>query len=41
MIRWIGRLSRDSRSHLLVAAVCFAWAVVSQLQASDADPPAR
>lgn len=37
MIRWIGKLSRDSRSHLLVAAVCFAWAVVSQLQASDAD----
>ncbi|GHB30599.1 hypothetical protein [Salinicola rhizosphaerae] len=37
MIRWIGRLSRDSRSHLLVAAVAVAWAVMSQLQASATD----
>ncbi|MGM8931404.1 hypothetical protein [Salinicola halophyticus] len=36
MIRWIGKLSTDSRSHLLVAAACFAWAVLSQMQASDA-----
>ncbi|WP_110642478.1 hypothetical protein [Salinicola sp. CPA57] len=36
MIRWIGRLSRDSRSHLLVAAACFAWAVSSQMQVSSA-----
>lgn len=37
MIRWIGKLSRDSRSHLLVAAVAVAWAVMSQLQSSSAD----
>lgn len=36
MIRWIKRLSRDSRSHLLVAAACFAWAVWSQMQVSSA-----
>ncbi|OLO05265.1 hypothetical protein [Salinicola socius] len=36
MTRWIGKLSRDSRSHLLVAAVAVAWAVMSQMQASDA-----
>ncbi|MDH4572454.1 hypothetical protein [Salinicola acroporae] len=36
MIQWIGRLSRDSRSHLLVASVAVAWAVMSQMQASDA-----
>ncbi|WP_322528971.1 hypothetical protein R5R73_04850 [Salinicola sp. LHM] len=36
IIRWFRGLSRDSRSHLLVAAVCFAWAVSSQMQVSSA-----
>lgn len=37
MTRWIGKLSQDSRSHLLVAAVAVAWAVWSQIQVSDAN----
>ncbi|WP_110685089.1 hypothetical protein [Salinicola aestuarinus] len=36
MMGWIRRLSTDSRSHLLVAGVAVAWAVFSQVQASDA-----
>ncbi|WP_353979406.1 hypothetical protein [Salinicola endophyticus] len=35
--RWWQSLSRDSRSHLLVAALCFAWAVSSQMQVGAAD----